>query len=175
MLITHPSRTELTRGLPTGIKGVTLPAGHSLWEAGGEQEDQYALDNSCNSARFVAFGARHFLHFRWIHPHSVGGGRHRGPVSVADRPKNRLIAEMKQMKAITLIGIVLVVLGALALAYQGITFTRTEKVLDLGPIHATQETQDRIPVPPILGGVALIGGVALLVVGRSRRVQSPAD
>jgi len=79
------------------------------------------------------------------------------------------------MKAITLIGIVLVVLGALALAYQGITFTRTEKVLDLGPIHATQETQDRIPVPPILGGVALIGGVALLVVGRSRRVQSPAD
>ena len=75
------------------------------------------------------------------------------------------------MKAITLIGIVLVVLGALALAYQGITYTRTEKVLDLGPIHATQETQQRIPLPPILGGVALIGGVALLVAGTRRRAQ----
>jgi uncharacterized membrane protein len=78
---------------------------------------------------------------------------------------------MKQMKAITLIGIVLVVLGALALAYQGINYTRTEKVLDLGPIHATQETQKRIPLPPIIGGIALIGGVALLVAGTRRRIQ----
>ena len=75
------------------------------------------------------------------------------------------------MKAITLIGIVLVALGALALAYQGITYTRTEKVLDLGPIHATQETQQRIPLPPILGGAAMIGGIVLLVAGTRRRVQ----
>ncbi len=73
------------------------------------------------------------------------------------------------MKPIIVIGIVLVVLGALALAYQGINYTRTEKVLDLGPIHATTETHKRIPLPPILGGIALIGGVALLVVGARRK------
>lgn len=73
------------------------------------------------------------------------------------------------MKPIILIGIVLVVLGALVLAYQGINYTRTEKLLDLGPIHATTETQKRIPLPPILGGIALIGGVALLVAGARRR------
>ncbi len=73
------------------------------------------------------------------------------------------------MKPIVLIGIVLVVLGALALAYQGISYTRTEKLLDVGPIHATKETQKRIPLPPILGGIALIGGVALLVAGSRQK------
>ncbi len=73
------------------------------------------------------------------------------------------------MKPIVLIGIVLVVLGALALAYQGINYTRTEKLLDVGPIHATKETQKRIPLPPILGGIALIGGVAMLVAGSRQR------
>jgi uncharacterized membrane protein len=74
------------------------------------------------------------------------------------------------MRPIIVIGIVLVVLGALALAYQGINYTRTEKVLDVGPIHATRDTQERIPLPPILGGIALIGGVVLLVAGARRRV-----
>jgi uncharacterized membrane protein len=74
------------------------------------------------------------------------------------------------MKPKILIGIVLVVLGMLALAYQGINYTRTEKLFDLGPIHATAETQKRIPLPPILGGIALIGGVVLLVAGAKRRV-----
>ncbi len=73
------------------------------------------------------------------------------------------------MKPIILIGIVLVVLGVLALAYQGINYTRTEKLLDLGPIHATTETQKRIPIPPILGGIALIGGIVLLVAGARQR------
>jgi uncharacterized membrane protein len=69
------------------------------------------------------------------------------------------------MKPISLVGILLVVLGALALAYQGITYTHREKVLDLGPIHATEDKKEQIPIPPILGGLALVGGVALLVVG----------
>ena len=73
------------------------------------------------------------------------------------------------MKPISLIGIVLVVLGALALAYQGISYTRQEKVLDLGPIQATAETQKRIPLPPILGGLVLVGGVALLIIGAKRK------
>ncbi len=81
-----------------------------------------------------------------------------------------VLAETKKyMKPISLIGIVLVVLGALALAYQGISYTRQEKVLDLGPIHATAETQKRIPLPPILGGLVLVGGVALLVIGAKRK------
>ena len=73
------------------------------------------------------------------------------------------------MKPITLIGIVLVVLGALALAYQGINYTRHEKVLDIGPIHATAETHERIPLPPVIGGLALIGGVVLLVTGARQK------
>jgi hypothetical protein len=73
------------------------------------------------------------------------------------------------MKPISLAGIVLVVLGALALAYQGITYTHQEKVIDLGPIHATADTQERIPLPPILGGLALVGGIALLIAGARRK------
>ena len=69
------------------------------------------------------------------------------------------------MKPISLAGIVLVVLGALALAYQGFDYTRRDHVLDVGPMHVTTETQNRVPIPPILGGLALVGGIALLVVG----------
>jgi len=69
------------------------------------------------------------------------------------------------MKPISLAGIILVVLGALALAYQGFDYTRREHVVDLGPMHVTAETQKRVPIPPILGGLALVGGIALLVVG----------
>jgi hypothetical protein len=73
------------------------------------------------------------------------------------------------MKSLSLLGILLVVLGVLALAYQGITYTHREKVFDVGPIHATKDTQDQIPLPPILGGLALVGGVALLVVGARQK------
>ena len=69
------------------------------------------------------------------------------------------------MKSASLAGIVLVVLGVIALAYQGITYTTHKKVLDIGPIQATKEEHNTIPLPPIVGGVALIGGVALLFAG----------
>jgi hypothetical protein len=73
------------------------------------------------------------------------------------------------MRPIMLIGIALVVLGALALAYQGINYTRQEKVLDIGPIHATAERHERIPLPPVVGGLALIAGVVLLGVGAKQK------
>jgi uncharacterized membrane protein len=73
------------------------------------------------------------------------------------------------MKSISLVGILLVVLGALALAYQGITYTHREKVIDVGPIHATKDTQEQIPLPPIIGGLALLGGVVLLVAGAKQK------
>jgi hypothetical protein len=69
------------------------------------------------------------------------------------------------MKPISMAGILLVVLGALALAYQGINYTHREKIIDVGPIHATADEQKTIPLPPIIGAIALAGGIALLVVG----------
>lgn len=65
-----------------------------------------------------------------------------------------------------LLGIVLIVVGILALAYQGITYTTHKKVLDIGPIEATKEELNTIPIPPIVGALALIGGVVILASGR---------
>jgi hypothetical protein len=65
-----------------------------------------------------------------------------------------------------LIAILLIVLGVVALAYQGITYTTREKVVDLGPIQVTSEKHRSIPLPPILGAVAIVGGILLLVLGK---------
>jgi len=69
------------------------------------------------------------------------------------------------MKPIIWVGILLIVLGGLVLAYQGFNYTHRERVMDVGPMHVTREDHDRVSIPPILGGLALIGGIALLVVG----------
>jgi uncharacterized membrane protein len=69
------------------------------------------------------------------------------------------------MKSAVLFGIVLVVLGGVVLAYQGFNYTRQEKVLDVGPIHATAEKHEHVSIPPLLGGLALVGGVVLLLIG----------
>jgi drug/metabolite transporter (DMT)-like permease len=77
--------------------------------------------------------------------------------------------QVKRMKPIVWVGILLIVAGGLALAYQGFGYTRQEKVLDLGPIHATREDHEWVSIPPVLGGLALVGGIALLVVGGRKR------
>src|SRR5450759_867971 len=64
------------------------------------------------------------------------------------------------------LGIILIVLGLFGLAWGGFTYTTREKVVDIGPIHATREKTHNVPLPPIVGAVVLIGGVVLLVVGR---------
>ena len=69
------------------------------------------------------------------------------------------------MKPISVAGIALIVLGLAALAYQGITYTSRETVVDVGPLHATADRQKTLPLPPVLGMVAVAGGVALLVAG----------
>ncbi len=69
------------------------------------------------------------------------------------------------MKANTLIGIILIAIGIVAFAYQGISYKTREKVVDIGPIHMTAEKTKTIPLPPIVGGVALVGGIALLAFG----------
>jgi uncharacterized membrane protein HdeD (DUF308 family) len=72
------------------------------------------------------------------------------------------------MKPIMVLGVALIVIGVLALAYQGISYTTREKVLDVGPLKASVEKQKTIPLPPILGVVALAAGVILVVVGNKR-------
>jgi hypothetical protein len=67
-----------------------------------------------------------------------------------------------------IIGIVLIVLGLAALAFQGIKYTTRDTVIDIGPIHATAEREKTLPLPPILGIAAVIGGVVLLLGGRKR-------
>ena len=72
------------------------------------------------------------------------------------------------MKTNTLIGIILIVIGIVALAYQGITYTTMEKVVDLGPIQVTADKTKTLPLPPIIGGAALVGGIVLLVMGNRK-------
>lgn len=67
------------------------------------------------------------------------------------------------MKSQSVIGIILIVVAIVAFAYQGITYTTREKAVDLGPIQITAERTHIIPVPPIVGAVALVGGILLLV------------
>jgi drug/metabolite transporter (DMT)-like permease len=73
------------------------------------------------------------------------------------------------MKPISIVGAILIVLGVLALAYQGITYTSHDTVVDIGPLHATADRQKTLPLSPVLGIVAVAGGVALLVAGSRRR------
>ncbi len=65
--------------------------------------------------------------------------------------------------------IALIVIGVIALAYGGISYTREKKVLDIGPLEATTKTRETIPLPPVLGAPAIAGGVALLLVAGRRR------
>ena len=72
------------------------------------------------------------------------------------------------MKTYTLLGIILIAVGIVAFAYQGITYTTREKVIDLGPMHVTAERTRTLPLPPIVGAIALVGGIVLLVTGRKK-------
>ena len=67
-----------------------------------------------------------------------------------------------------IIGIILIVLGIGALAYQGITYTTREKIIEIGPFQASADTQKTIPLSPILGGLSLIGGIVLVIMGRKK-------
>jgi uncharacterized membrane protein YidH (DUF202 family) len=65
----------------------------------------------------------------------------------------------------TVLGVILIIIGIVALAYQGVTYTTHKKVLDLGPIQATKEEHHTVPISPIVGVLALVGGVAVLTLG----------
>ena len=67
-----------------------------------------------------------------------------------------------------IVAIVLIVLGAISLAYGGISYTTRETVLDVGPIEATAERHKTVPLPPVLGGVAVVAGIAMLFAGSKK-------
>jgi uncharacterized membrane protein HdeD (DUF308 family) len=69
------------------------------------------------------------------------------------------------MSRIAIVGVVLILLGVVALVYQGITYTSRETVVDIGPLHATADRQKTLPLPPVLGIAAVAGGVVLLIAG----------
>ena len=73
------------------------------------------------------------------------------------------------MKPIMILGIVLIIIGAIALGYHGITYTTHEKVLQVGPIEATKKTEKTIPLPPVLGGVLLAAGIVIIVMAAAKK------
>ncbi len=73
------------------------------------------------------------------------------------------------MKPAALIGIALIIFGIIALIYHGITYTTREKVLQIGPLEATTKTEKTIPLPPILGGAAVAGGIVLVFIGSRKK------
>jgi uncharacterized membrane protein YidH (DUF202 family) len=73
------------------------------------------------------------------------------------------------MAAARTVGIILIVVGIVALVWGGISWTREETIVDLGPLEATAETRETIPLPPVLGGIALVAGIVLLVIPARRR------
>jgi len=77
------------------------------------------------------------------------------------------------MRAAGVVGVSLIAVGALALAYPTITYTEREEVVDVGPLEVTTETEESIPIPRLVGGGAIAGGVVLLVFGRRGHQSGP--
>ena len=74
------------------------------------------------------------------------------------------------MRAATIAGVILTTIGVLALLFGGFSYTSREKILDVGPLEATRETRETLPISPVIGGLIVVCGVALLIVGaRGRR------
>ena len=93
-------------------------------------------------------------------------GRRAGQVAAGHKPT--CDRRRHEMKTYTLLGIILIVVGIVAFAYQGITYTTREKVVDLGPVHMTADRTRTLPLPPIVGAIALVGGIVLLVMGSKK-------
>ena len=72
------------------------------------------------------------------------------------------------MRLISILGIILVIFGVFVLASEGITYTKTEKIIDIGPIQATAQHRKTIPISPLAGGAAVAAGIALVIVGARR-------
>ena len=72
------------------------------------------------------------------------------------------------MKTSMIVGIILIVLGVVALGYEGISYTTREKVIDIGPLQASVEKKKTVPLSPVVGGAALLGGIVLVIAAARR-------
>ena len=72
------------------------------------------------------------------------------------------------MKPIGIVGLILIVVGIIALAYGGFSYTTREKVIDAGPLQVSADKEKTVPLPPILGGLCLAGGIVLVLVGNKK-------
>jgi len=72
------------------------------------------------------------------------------------------------MKPVAILGVILIIIGIVALAYQGVSYTKKDKVVDLGPLKVETEKKETIPLPPVLGVVAVVGGIVLVAVSARR-------
>jgi hypothetical protein len=136
------------------------------------QGGDYALDYLYSTARVVGSRLCQRLCNRRIYSPASGDRRGCTAHSVDPRTKINLreqqLEYLMRLNSTMLIGLVLIVIGIVALAYQGITYTTREKILDVGPLEATAERQKTIPLPPIVGGAALAGGLLMIVAGAKK-------
>ena len=72
------------------------------------------------------------------------------------------------MKPAGIVGIILIAIGIIALAYGGFSYTKREKIIDAGPLQVSADREKTVPFPPILGGICLVGGIVLVLVGNRR-------
>ena len=72
------------------------------------------------------------------------------------------------MKPAGIVGIVLIAIGIIALAYGGFSYTTREKVIDAGPLQVSADKKKSVPLPPILGGLCLVGGIVLVLAGNKK-------
>jgi len=72
------------------------------------------------------------------------------------------------MKPAGIVGIILIAIGIIALAYGGVSYTTREKVIDAGPVQVSADRQKTIPLPPVLGGICLVGGIILVLAGNKK-------
>jgi UDP-N-acetylmuramyl pentapeptide phosphotransferase/UDP-N-acetylglucosamine-1-phosphate transferase len=70
------------------------------------------------------------------------------------------------MKSITIVGVLFIIIGILTLTYQGFSYTKQEKIFQMGDINVTADTQKTVYVPPVLGGLSIVAGVILVIVGK---------
>jgi hypothetical protein len=72
------------------------------------------------------------------------------------------------MKPAGIVGIILIAIGIIALAYGGFSYTKREKIIDAGPLQVSADREKTVPFPPILGGICLVGGIILVLVGNKK-------
>ena len=127
-----------------------------------------ALDNYCGALRPLATWDRYVVHHGWRDTFTAAGSFGGLCHQSGSGPANGLAAIAKHMKPITVIGILLIVVGGIALIYRGFTYTHQSKGLDVGAVHAAADGNEHVAIPPIFGGVAMAAGIVLLVVGAKK-------